>query len=171
MNLSLSILVAFAMCLSTNAIFGQTKVADELAPNFRVLDNAQVNKLDTAADRGLEWLAKQQKADGSFKSIEIGQPGVTAFCVMAFLAQGKTPSDREYGPAISKAIDFICAQQKRNGLIAAVAPNAAPIPRVPTRTARRNPARCLQPCDRCLDFVRSVWRMRTGTGGQGHESD
>lgn len=131
MNLILSILVWFAAFMPTNALFAQADVADQLTPNLRVLDNEQLERLDTAVDRGLEWLITQQKPDGSFKSIKIGQPGVTALCVMAFLAQGKTPVDSEYGPAISKAIDFICDQQKRNGLLAAVAPNSVPIRRVP----------------------------------------
>jgi len=130
MNSKLPILFWLAALLPSNQVFAQAK--DELnpTPNFRVLGNEQVKRLDASVERGLEWLATQQKDDGSFKSIRMGQPGVTALCVMAFLAQGKTPADKKYGPAIARAIDFICAQQKRNGLLATIAPNIVPIPRV-----------------------------------------
>lgn len=129
MNFKLSILFGLTALLPTNMLFAQAESEPPLAPNLPVLNDEQLKRLDTSVERGLEWLATQQKADGSFKSIETGQPAVTALCVMAFLAQGKTTSDREYGPVISKAIDFICAQQKRNGLLSAISPNAVPIPR------------------------------------------
>ena len=129
MNFKLSILFGLTALLPTNMLFAQAESEPPLARNLPVLNDEQLKRLDTSVERGLEWLATQQKADGSFKSIETGQPAVTALCVMAFLAQGKTTSDREYGPVISKAIDFICAQQKRNGLLSAISPNAVPIPR------------------------------------------
>ena len=129
MNFKLSIMFGLTALLPTNMLFAQAESEPPLAPNLPVLNDEQLKRLDTSVERGLEWLATQQKADGSFKSIETGQPAVTALCVMAFLAQGKTTSDREYGPVISKAIDFICAQQKRNGLLSAISPNAVPIPR------------------------------------------
>lgn len=129
MNFKLSILFGLTALLPTNMLFAQAESEPPLTPNLPVLNDEQLKRLDTSVERGLEWLATQQKADGSFKSIETGQPAVTALCVMAFLAQGKTTSDREYGPVISKAIDFICAQQKRNGLLSAISPNAVPIPR------------------------------------------
>ena len=131
MNMTLSILAWLIVLLSSSGLFAQVESKPRLVPNFRVLDDSQVESLDASVERGLQWLATQQKPDGSFKCTDSGQPGVTALCVMAYLAQGKTPNDREYGIAISKAIDFICAQQKRNGLLATISPNTVPIPRVP----------------------------------------
>ena len=131
MKIRFSILFWLAAFLSSHQLYAQVESEPRLTPNFRVLDDEQLKRLDNSVERGLAWLATQQKADGSFKSIEIGQPGVTGFCVMAFLARGKTPTDAEYGTTISKAIDFSCKQQKRNGLLATVAPHTVPIPRVP----------------------------------------
>ena len=127
-----------SICLST-AVFGQAPNKPKTAsdqnlsiPNG-VLSARQEQQISDSTDRALQYLTSRQRRNGSFDSIAIGQPGVTGFCVLAFLAQGKTPTDAQYGPAIIKAIDFICAQQKANGLIATVAPNAVPVPRVPNR--------------------------------------
>lgn len=106
------------------------RVESEPKPATDVLDAATWKKLDATVDRGLAWLATQQQKDGSFKTIQRGQPGVTAFCVMAFLAQGETPVDGKYQKQLSEVIDFIVKQQKPNGLIAASAPDRVPIPRV-----------------------------------------
>ncbi len=142
MNLKILTPLIFALSGLSSPLLAQGSLDSVQTPNvtanFRVLNNAQIERLDASVERALQWLATQQKSDGSFKTIEIGQPGVTAFCVMAFLAQGKTPSDSEFGPAISKAIDFICAQQKRNGLVSTVAPNTVPIPRVPLAQHEQN---------------------------------
>jgi hypothetical protein len=131
MKLNVLLLFVSATIFSVNTLIAQTGAKARQVPNIRVLDSNKWDQVDDSVEQGLAWLATQQNADGSFRTIEIGQPGVTAFCVMAFLAKGKTPADAEYGPAISKAIDFICAQQKRNGLLATIAPNKVPIPRVP----------------------------------------
>jgi len=127
-----------SICLST-AVFGQAtnnaKSASDQNPSVPsgVLSARQEQQISDSTGRALTYLTSRQRKNGSFDSISIGQPGVTGFCVLAFLAQGKTPTDAQYGPAIKKAIDFICAQQKANGLIAMVAPNAVPVPRVPNR--------------------------------------
>lgn len=99
------------------------------APSAEVLTAKQWNQVDQSVERALAWLATKQRADGSFESISMGQPAVTSICVMAFMAQGQSPNDGKYKEQLTKAIDFIAAQQKANGLIAVNAPNAAPIPR------------------------------------------
>ena len=114
----------------TVPLFAQVEAEPKLANATDVLDAATWKKLDATVDRGLVWLATQQQKDGSFKTIQRGQPGVTAFCVMAFLAQGETPVDGKYQKQLSEAIDFIVKQQKPNGLIAASGPDRVPIPRV-----------------------------------------
>ena len=138
LNTMASVVSLATVCFFSGVSLAQEEPKPRSAPNADVLDAATWKQVDTSVERGLEWLVTQQKADGSFKTMKIGQPGVTAFCVMAFLAQGKTPLDKEYGPAISKAIDFICGQQKRNGLLATTAPNIVPIPRVPNSQHVKN---------------------------------
>lgn len=99
------------------------------APETTVLDEQQWKRLDQSVDRGLVWLATKQQADGSFESIDLGQPAVTSFCVMAFLSQGESPIDGKYKQELTKAIDYIADQQKANGLIARKAPNSVPLVR------------------------------------------
>ena len=135
--------MASVICLATVCLFSSVSLAQEepqprSAPNAAMLDAATWKQVDTSVERGLEWLISQQNEDGSFDSPASEQPAITSFCLMAFLAQGKTPLDKEYGPAISKAIDFICGQQKRNGLLATTAPNIVPIPRVPNSQHVKN---------------------------------
>ena len=122
-----AILLATTFLAST--VMAQTEPKPRRAPSTKVLEKEQWKQMDKAVGRGLEWLATQQQDDGSFEAIDRGQPAVTSFCVMAFLAQGKSPSDGEYKQQMTKAIDFIADQQKPNGLIATVGPNAVPIPR------------------------------------------
>ena len=94
-----------------------------------VLDDAQWKQVDQSVERGLAWLASQQKPDGSFPSLDAGQPGVSSFVLMAFIAKGKSPAVGKYSKTLIRAIDFIVSKQKSNGLIAALAPDAAPISR------------------------------------------
>ena len=118
-----------ATAFSCNSLLAQAETEPRTAPSPRVLDKEQWKQLDDSIERGLEWLISKQQADGSFETIERGQPGVTALCVMAFLAQGESPVDGKYQKRLSKAIDYIARQQKRNGLIARIAPNSVPITR------------------------------------------
>ena len=115
--------------VSASTLSAQPALEARPAPSRDVLTEKQWKQLDESVGRGLKWLATQQQEDGSFEAIDRGQPAVTSFCVMAFLAQGKSPVDGEYKEQLTKAIDFIVDQQKPNGLIATVGPSAVPIPR------------------------------------------
>jgi hypothetical protein len=57
------------------------------------------------------------------------QPGVTSLCVLAMMAHGHVPGEGEYGARLEKAIDYIIGCQKRNGLLALVAPNGVQMSR------------------------------------------
>ena len=133
-------MVLCAASFSAGLLFAQDKVNPRKAPDANVLSEKQWEKLDSSVDRGLAWLATQQKDDGRFESIDLGQPAVTSFCVMAFLAQGESLVDGKYEQSLSKAIDFIVDQQKPNGLIARNAPAASPITRDPEETKKGHTA-------------------------------
>ena len=137
-----TVIVLLATVLSTNALLAQTHtpVEPRQAPNANVLNIEQWEQLDLSAQRGLEWLATQQKDDGSFDSAEIAQPAVTSFCLMAFLAQGESPVAGQYQQQLTKAIGFILDQQKPNGLIAATAPRKVPISRDVDHATVGNPS-------------------------------
>ncbi|MEZ6053887.1 MAG: hypothetical protein R3C02_21260 [Planctomycetaceae bacterium] len=67
----------------------------------------QWQRIDLSVDRALEFLATQQGRDGSFASIDTGQPGVTALSVLAFLSRGHVPGEGPYGKSLSRAVDFV----------------------------------------------------------------
>lgn len=131
MRLFQASVIWFAVTFSTHAVLAQTALESEPrpVPSTDVLTVEQWKHVDQSIERALGWLATQQKEDGSFDSIDIGQPAVTAFCLMAFLAQGESPASGQYKKQLMKAIDYIASQQKPNGLIAVNAPHVAPIPR------------------------------------------
>jgi hypothetical protein len=94
-----------------------------------VLTDDEWRRTDAAVERALKWLAEQQNADGSFPTIETGQPGVTSLCVMAFLAHGHVPGDGQYGERLERAADFILSRQKQNGLLSVAGPDGPRITR------------------------------------------
>src|SRR5689334_6176245 len=49
-----------------------------------VLSADQWKHVDAAVHRALGWLASQQQPDGSFSTLDSGQPAVTSLCAMAF---------------------------------------------------------------------------------------
>ncbi|MGE4002822.1 MAG: prenyltransferase/squalene oxidase repeat-containing protein [Planctomycetaceae bacterium] len=77
----------------------------------------QWRSLDHAVDSGLEFLAAQQRSDGSFETLDPAQPAVTSLCVMAFLSRGQMPGEGPYGERIHRAIDFVLATQQASGLL------------------------------------------------------
>ena len=128
MNKCQLVIAFFAAFCWANILSAQTNVKPRAAT---ILSEQQWEQVDATIDRGLTWLATKQQPDGAFESIDLGQPAVTAFCLMAFLSQGESPVDGRYKQQLTKAIDFIADQQKPNGLLAVVAPQAIPIPRSP----------------------------------------
>jgi hypothetical protein len=67
-----------------------------------VLTPAEWREVEAAVNRALEWLARQQQADGSFPTVAKGQPGVTSLCMMAFMAHGHLPGEPKYGQQIER---------------------------------------------------------------------
>jgi hypothetical protein len=82
-------------------------------------DDALPPQLDSAIDRGLVFLAKQQRADGSFDG---GGPRVamTALGMMAFMASGHTPDVGKYGLNVRRAVDFLVKEVPADGYIGKV---------------------------------------------------
>ena len=68
--------------------------------------------------RGLRYLSKTQKEDGSWADGVGSEPGVVGLAVMAFLAHGEDPNHGEYAENIKRGIAFILsAQDTGNGYI------------------------------------------------------
>jgi hypothetical protein len=94
-----------------------------------VLSKDEWRRVDAAVKRALEWLAAQQDRDGSFPTLELGQPGVTSLCMMAYMAHGHLPGEGPYGRRLERAAEYILQCQKPNGLVTLVGPDGTPITR------------------------------------------
>jgi hypothetical protein len=80
-------------------------------------------KHDEAVGRGLSFLAKQQKPDGSFDDPEDQQQHrvvTSALAVLAFLSAGHTPDVGRYGIAVRGAVDYVVAQVPDDGYVGKV---------------------------------------------------
>jgi hypothetical protein len=94
-----------------------------------VLSPDEWRRVDASVDRALAWLAGEQQSDGSFPTLDAGQPGVTALCVMAFISHGHMPGAGRYGPNLERATDFVLGCQKENGLVTLIGPEGPEITR------------------------------------------
>lgn len=68
---------------------------------------------DLAVRKGLEYLRKQQKPDGS--ASERYSVALTAMAVMAHFAAGHPPADKQYGPWLRKGITYVLSKQNPDG--------------------------------------------------------
>ena len=82
---------------------GALPIKDELTPETR-----------KAIKRGLDWLAKNQSDDGSF-----GDPGITALCGLALMADGNMPGEGPYGKTVDRALDFVVRSVQESGMASA----------------------------------------------------
>ena len=68
--------------------------------------------------KGLDWLVKNQNAQGNWKDNYGNQPGVVGLAVVSMLAHGDDPNTGPYAAAIKNGLDFILSQQNdKNGYI------------------------------------------------------
>ena len=74
-------------------------------------------EVDVIYERGLEWLAQKQDADGSWKDGQQGS-GVNGLCVMAFLASGEDPNFGRWSQPVRKAVrNMIGGQDETTGYL------------------------------------------------------
>jgi hypothetical protein len=85
-------------------------------------------KIDEAADRGLEYLARQQRDDGSFDAEQKNagpellkmKPAATALSLLAFLSEGHMPDMGRYGLAVRGAMDYLVSKVPDDGYVGSV---------------------------------------------------
>jgi len=74
---------------------------------------------DQTIQRGLKWLASQQRPDGSFGSgIYQGNIAVTSLSGLAFMAAGSSPGRGPYGSHIDRALVYVMENTSPAGFIA-----------------------------------------------------
>ena len=62
--------------------------------------------------KGLQYLAKTQNSDGSWRDGGSGsEPAVVGLCVASFLAHGEDPHSGPYAKVIQKGVDYIISRQ------------------------------------------------------------
>jgi hypothetical protein len=69
---------------------------------------------EAALERGLQWLHKNQGAEGNWESNDLGLVGMGA---LAFLAAGHSPGRGKYGETLNRALDYILKNAKPSGLL------------------------------------------------------
>jgi hypothetical protein len=67
-----------------------------------------------ALDRGLEWLARNQSAEGNWGSNDLGLVSMGA---LAFLSAGHLPGKGRYGETVSRSLDYVLKNAKPSGLL------------------------------------------------------
>ncbi|MFO1096096.1 MAG: hypothetical protein U0992_22735 [Planctomycetaceae bacterium] len=105
---------------ATVALFGawlSSAGAAEPARSRDLLTPDEWRRLDAAVDAGLGYLASQQRNDGSFATRDLGQPGITSLCIMAYLSRGHVPREGDYGTVIDRAIEYVLQTQQPDGLL------------------------------------------------------
>lgn len=65
-----------------------------------------------AVEKALKWMKDQQAADGSW-----GNTAITAFAMLAFMANGNVPNQGKYGPEVSKGTRYLLACAREDGYL------------------------------------------------------
>ncbi len=126
--------LASLMVIAVTSYSAMAQTTDFEPPSTDILTDERWSQIEASVERALDWLAKQQQPDGSYPTMPYGQPGVTGLCTLAFLSHGHTPDSGPYSKNIERAIKYISGCQKRNGLVALVAPIGSDLTRNVSRT-------------------------------------
>ncbi|MCW1886491.1 terpene cyclase/mutase family protein [Luteolibacter flavescens] len=101
-------LISLMLCFAGPAVVS-AEVADPVFAEWR-------ERVDPAVESALEYLARVQKADGSFPESYGDSTGIPALAGMAFLSKGHLPTEGPYAEALNKSIDFVLRNQREDGL-------------------------------------------------------
>jgi len=69
---------------------------------------------ESAVDRGLEWMARNQGDAGNWDSQDLG---LVALGALAFLSAGHLPDRGKYGVNVRRALDYVVSHAKPSGLL------------------------------------------------------
>src|SRR4051794_4948678 len=104
----------FVVLLLTTTAFAQAPPAppaktDGIAARPNQVRGDEITPAQRACvEKGLDWLATHQAADGSFGGGGLGRhSGITALAGLAFMQNGSLPGRGKYGQNVSKCLDFV----------------------------------------------------------------
>ena len=84
-----------------------------------IAGNDPLEKSMKAVDRGLEYLASTQDADGGWTSSTYGKTtAMSGLALMAFMARGHTPGRGQYAELLERGTTFLVAHTSEQGLVA-----------------------------------------------------
>jgi hypothetical protein len=99
-----------AVLLCLGLIFTAGIRATGQAAKQKPADDDHAKALHAARDKGLEWLTKNQAADGSWGKTHV--IAVTSFACLAYLSADAEPFDAAHRKALVKGLEYILAKQK-----------------------------------------------------------
>jgi prenyltransferase beta subunit len=71
-----------------------------------------------AIDQGLAYLARSQRPDGSFGSVQYhGNIAITSLAALAMMAGGNQPGRGPYGDVVTKALRYVLSQEDGKGYL------------------------------------------------------
>lgn len=88
------------------------------APAGAATETKVTPEIERSVVRGLDYLARTQKPDGSWDGSYGKVSGVVGLAMLTFLAHGEQPDEGKYGHVIRRAVGFILKSQQSNGLLA-----------------------------------------------------
>jgi hypothetical protein len=124
--INIVVLAAF-VCFSCQDLIAKTKL-DDIIKKTTVQKTGEgspelTEDASKAIDRGLKYLLKTQKPDGSWDSDGKGsrEIAITSLALMAFMANAQFPGFGEYGKELDRAKDFLMkrARERKDGYLGA----------------------------------------------------
>jgi prenyltransferase beta subunit len=119
--------MAVMLLVSSPAALGQDTAGGVGGELDLLVDPAQMARIEASVDRALEYLASQQRPDGSWPSWIGDNNAVNAFCLLAFLGRGHVPGRGPYKLVIDRAVRHILATQNAKGLYQSPNPSHGPM--------------------------------------------
>ncbi len=82
-----------------------------------VSEHGGTPETETAVVKALVWLKQHQDEDGSWRSVStVDHLAMTGLATLTFLAHGVTPEHAEFGDPLRKALQYLVASQRDDGL-------------------------------------------------------
>ncbi|MBC8354897.1 MAG: terpene cyclase/mutase family protein [Planctomycetes bacterium] len=101
--MSCALLLASVVCITTKSVFAQPAAE---------VDPAVLEEVTASVDRSLAYLAKHQRADGSWD----GNNAPNALAMLAFMGRGHIPGRGKYRDVLRKVKQYTLARQNDDGL-------------------------------------------------------